>query len=175
MICTHQNSCINPQQSANGPTGMLGTLLSDLGFFPSVTHISNLENSLSVSQSIKSQPNAPVPWSVIQAQQSAFGGGPSAGAAPGNGRGTPAGFNPFTNSYSIPASITNNNAALNFAPPVTQPTLQGAIQATKPVNDNLNDVESMKMQPAPSQQNNPGGAWQNPNPYNTHCTGAFNC
>jgi hypothetical protein len=172
-VCARNNTCVNVEQTGNGPVGFLETLLAKLNVVADVTSIPKLENSLSISKSVQSNGTPPMPWSEIQAQQQAFGGGPSVGMSPGNGMGTPAGYNAFTNSYSTPAS--NNNTPPNFIPPPPQPALQAAIQATKPVIDNLKDVQTMQMQPAPSQPNNGNANWPNPDPYNNHCTGAFKC
>jgi hypothetical protein len=159
---------VDVQQTGNGPVGFLGTLLAKLNMLVDHTTIPTAENSLSISKSVQSNPTPPVPWSVIQAQQQAFGGGPSAGTPPGNGLGQSTAFNPFTGTYSIPTS-GGSSAAPNFLPPPTQPQLQAAIQATKPVTDNLHDIRTMQTQQPPSQQNN-SGTWQNPDPYNTKCT-----
>lgn len=171
LICSRNQKCIDPTAAQNSPIGEFGTLLSDLGLRVS-TGIPNLNTTQSVSDSIKSRGDPPMSWMAIQAQQQMLGQGPGPGMSPGNGLSAPANFNPFTNSYSIPNS---NNAAPNFQAPPVQPQLQAAVQATKPVVDNLHDIGSIPVPPAPSQQNNSPSTWQNPDPYNTHCTGAFTC
>jgi hypothetical protein len=70
-----------------------------------------------------------------------------------------------------PAVSTNKSSP---SPPVTSTPAASAAPANGTVvNDNLRDVGTMQMQPPPAQQN--GESWQNPDPYNTHCTGAFKC
>jgi len=172
LMCTSNKQCVDPEKTSNGPSGALGTLLAVFNLYADVTQFQRLLPSTSLSQSVKSQPAITgVSWSAIQSSAGTPG---AAGLSPGSSAQAAASFNPFTNTYSIPSSASANNAAPSFAQPATQPGLQATIQATKPVSDNLKDVQTMPMQSAPSQQNS-NTTWQSPDPFNTHCTGAIKC
>lgn len=173
LMCSSNKQCIDPEKTASGPGGAIGTLSAIYGIYAKLTGLQQLLPSTSLSQSVKSQPTVNgVSWSAIQATVGTPGG---AGLAPASSPQAAASFNPFTNTYSIPASVTGSSAAPSFAQPPVQPGLQAVVQATKPPNDNLSNVGTMQMQPQPPQENNGGTVLQNSNPYDTHCTGAFKC
>ena len=165
QMCTVLHRCVSPRQDAHGGILDFFNILAR----PFTNNIQRAANSISISQSINAQPPVTLPWVPISIQPTSPGGPV---IAPANSPQMAASYNPFTNSYSIPAA--NSNAAPNFASPPVQPALQTAIQASKPMSDNLNNIGTMQMQPPPSQPN-AGTGWVNPDPYNTHCTGAFSC
>jgi hypothetical protein len=78
--------------------------------------------------------------------------------------------------YSDPfhAVGSGNNAAAPSAAAAPAPAETATVPNAR-VNDNLNNIGTMPMQPAPSVQGSGGAGWQNPDPYNTHCTGAYKC
>jgi hypothetical protein len=84
------------------------------------------------------------------------------------------------NTQAPPPAPTNYIDPFTNGPGWSPPAKPQAPVATTTVgpnglNRNLSDVGTMQMQPAPSQHNNGNGTWQNSDPYNTHCTGAFKC
>jgi len=170
LMCSANQKCVDPAKTANGPGGAIGTLLAVFNIYADVTKFQNLMPSTTLSQSVKSQPALTTSWSAIQSSAGTQG---SPGLAPASSALSAASFNPFTNSYTIPASVGSSGPT--FANPPVQPALQAAIQSSRPVSDNLQNIGTMPMQGGPSQQAPANNGWQNPDPYNSHCTGAFKC